>query len=145
MPRFAGRAEEREEAKRERLAPAIREALARREPARPAPAGYVVKPDGEPAPARGPRPPDEAGAAATLRGLAARAGRVGLAALVRGRSDAQLHRMFDRGPVLPLVFGRMEKAFIPEKARGFEGEVLYELRTSGGVRRWTVRIADEAA
>ncbi len=144
MPRFAGRAEEREERKRERLAPAVENALARRPPPRSA-TGYVVQPDGEPAPARPAGPLDGEGAAATLRGLAARTGRGALAALVRGRSDGQLHRMFDRGPVLPMVFGRMEKAFVPEKAHGFEGEILYELRTRDGLRSWTVRIADGRA
>ena len=144
MPRFAGRAEAREEQKRERLAPAVREALARRSPPRPAPGDYVVRPDGEPAPAPGPRPLDAPGAP-PRRGRGARAAQAAMAALVRGRSDAQLHRLFDRGPALPLVFGRMEKAFVPAKARGFEGEILYELRTRAGTRSWTVRIGGGTA
>ena len=60
--------------------------------------------------------------------------------------------MFDRGPVLPLVFGRMEKAFVPEKAHGFEGEILYELRNprraselDGADRRSAVRWSGAAA
>ena len=129
MPRFAGRAEAREAEKAERLAPAIRAALERREPARSAPAGYVVRPDGEPAPAKAP------GSGASGRGRAA------LGTFVGRLSDAQLHLLFDRGPVLPMVFRNMEKRFVPAKARGFEGEVLYELRTRGGLRSWTVRIA----
>jgi alkanesulfonate monooxygenase SsuD/methylene tetrahydromethanopterin reductase-like flavin-dependent oxidoreductase (luciferase family) len=139
MPRFQGRAEEREAAKRARLRPAMDAALARRPPPRAAPPGYVVRPDGEPAPAPGPR------ASKPLRARAARAGRAALAALVRGRSDAQLHRLFDRGPVLPLVFRRMERAFVPENAHGFEGELLYELRTRDGTRSWTMRVAGGAA
>jgi DNA-binding GntR family transcriptional regulator len=41
MPEFAERADEREKAKLERLAPAMDAALARREPVRPAP-DYIV-------------------------------------------------------------------------------------------------------
>ncbi len=149
MPRFAGHAEEREERKRERLGAAADRALARRSPPRPAPTGYVVRPDGEPAPARPPLAPAPQSprerAAAAVRGLAARTAQAGLAALVRGRSDQRLHILFDRGPVLPLIFRGMGRAFVPEKARGFEGEILYELRASRGLRRWTVRIADGRA
>jgi hypothetical protein len=39
----------------------------------------------------------------------------------------------------------MERAFVPEKARGFEGEIAYELRGRDGSRSWTVRIADGRA
>lgn len=146
MPRFAGHAEEREERKRERLAAAADRALARRSPPRPAPAGYVVRPDGEPTPARpvGAKPARE-GAVATVRGVAARAGHAGLAALVRGRSDRHLHLLFDRGPVLPLIFRGMERTFVPEKTGGFEGEILYELRARDGLQSWTVRIAERTA
>jgi len=42
LPEFAERAEEQEKAKLERLAPAMDAALARREPPRPAPAGYTI-------------------------------------------------------------------------------------------------------
>src|SRR5215211_2580857 len=52
MPRFAERAEERERQKQERLAEAIQRALARRVPARTADEAYLVRADGEPAPAR---------------------------------------------------------------------------------------------
>ena len=63
MPRFAERAPERERAKEERLAGAVERALARRARPRVADPDYVVRPDGEPAPAhaegaargRGPR------------------------------------------------------------------------------------------
>jgi alkanesulfonate monooxygenase SsuD/methylene tetrahydromethanopterin reductase-like flavin-dependent oxidoreductase (luciferase family) len=149
MPRFAERAEEHERAKAERLAAATERALTRRAPARHAEPGYVVKPDGEPAPARaiaassgrdGARPP-----VASARELVARAGESGLAALVRNRSDAQLHRLFDRGPGLRVIFKGMERAFLPERANGFEGEVAYELGARDGSRAWTVRIAESGA
>jgi len=63
-----------------------------------------------------------------------------LAAVVRNRTDRQLHRLFDRGPGLAVIFKGMERAFLPERARGFEGEVTYQLRGRDGQRAWTVRI-----
>jgi alkanesulfonate monooxygenase SsuD/methylene tetrahydromethanopterin reductase-like flavin-dependent oxidoreductase (luciferase family) len=149
MPRFAEHAEEREREKSERLAGAVERALARRAPPRTADEGYLVKPDGEPAPARstGTRSaaPDGAGGRAAVRELVARAGEAGLAAVVRGRTDSQLHRLFDRGPGLPVIFKGMERAFVPEKSGGFEGEILYDLSGRDGSRNWTVRISDGRA
>jgi alkanesulfonate monooxygenase SsuD/methylene tetrahydromethanopterin reductase-like flavin-dependent oxidoreductase (luciferase family) len=150
MPRFAERAPERERSKRERLAGAVERALARRAPARVAD-DYVVKPDGEPAPARAPgavRVAGQDGAGdrrPSPRELAARAAETAFAALIRGRSDEQLHRFFDRGPGLAVIFKGMESAFVPERAQGFEGEITYELLGRDGARNWTVRIADGRA
>jgi alkanesulfonate monooxygenase SsuD/methylene tetrahydromethanopterin reductase-like flavin-dependent oxidoreductase (luciferase family) len=149
MPRFSEGAGEREHSKRERLESAIERALARRAPARAADERYLVKPDGEPAPARitagRAAAADGARARAAARELVTRAGEAGLAALVRGRTDRQLHRLFDRGPGLGVIFKGMERAFVAEKAGGFEGEILYELRGLDGSRRWTVRISDGRA
>jgi len=150
MPSFAERAEEREREKRERLESAVEQALARRAPARASDEAYLVKPDGEPAPAKpaGAGPASRAngvGAREAARELVARAGEAGLAALVRGRTDSQLHRLFDRGPGLAVIFKGMERAFAPEKSGGFEGEILYELRGRDGSRPWTVRISDGRA
>jgi putative sterol carrier protein len=39
----------------------------------------------------------------------------------------------------------MESAFVPEKAGGFRGEILYELRSTDGIRRWTLSIDGERA
>ncbi len=145
LPRFAERALEREGEKRERLADAAERALSRRAPPRASDPSYVVKPDGEPAPAHAIAAAlagdGHRAGVASARELVARAGESGLAALVRNRSDAQLHRLFDRGPGLPIIFKGMERAFLPEKAKGFEGEVEYELRGRDGARTWTVRIA----
>jgi alkanesulfonate monooxygenase SsuD/methylene tetrahydromethanopterin reductase-like flavin-dependent oxidoreductase (luciferase family) len=150
MPRFAERAAEREAGKRERLAEAVERALARREPAREADRSYLVLPGGEPSPA----PPPRRGRRAADRSvdgrpsaakLANRAGEAALAGLVRGRTDEQLHRLFDKGPGLPVMFRGMERAFMPERARGYEGEVQYELRRREGVRRFAVKIADGRA
>ncbi len=148
MPRFAERAEEVERAKCERLAEATERALGRRSPAREAEPGYVVKPDGEPAPARAisaSTDGDGAGPRPGARELLARAAESGLAALVRNRTDAQLHRLFDRGPGLAVIFKGMERAFVPERATGFTGEIAYELKARDGPRNWTVRIADDGA
>jgi alkanesulfonate monooxygenase SsuD/methylene tetrahydromethanopterin reductase-like flavin-dependent oxidoreductase (luciferase family) len=149
LPRFAERAEEREAAKGERLAEAVERALARRESARESDPSYLVKPDGEPAAAPAPRfgraAPGRVDGRPSVAELANRAGEAALAALVRGRTDQQLHRLFDRGPGLPVMFKGMERAFEPERARGYEGEVQYELRGREGTRRFVVRIADGRA
>jgi alkanesulfonate monooxygenase SsuD/methylene tetrahydromethanopterin reductase-like flavin-dependent oxidoreductase (luciferase family) len=148
LPRFAGRAEEREATKRERLAAAIEAALARRAPAREADPGYVVKPNGEPAPADAIAAGRDGAGWATLptaRGLAERAGQAALAALVRGRSEEQLERLFGRGPALTVLFKGMERSFRPDRSGGFTGEIQYELGTADGTRRWVVEIADGRA
>jgi hypothetical protein len=147
LPRFAERASAREEEKRERLAEALDRALARRAPARESGLGYVVRADGEPAPARSPviSVDGERRAALSARDLLNRAGEAALAALVRGRSDAQLRRLFYRGPGLDAIFKGMEAAFVPERAAGFEGDVQYELRARDGIRRWVISIRDGTA
>jgi alkanesulfonate monooxygenase SsuD/methylene tetrahydromethanopterin reductase-like flavin-dependent oxidoreductase (luciferase family) len=148
LPRFADRSEEREAGKRERFASAVEAALARRDPARRADAGYVVKPNGEPAPAHAiAAGRDGAGRAAlpSGRGLAERAGQAALAALVRGRSEAQLERLFGRGPALSVLFKGMERAFRADRSGGFTGEIQYELATADGSRRWVVEIANGRA
>jgi alkanesulfonate monooxygenase SsuD/methylene tetrahydromethanopterin reductase-like flavin-dependent oxidoreductase (luciferase family) len=144
-PRFAERAPERERAKSERLADAVERALERRASPRAADPDYVVSPDREPAPAHaaGSGPgrngiPERPSA----RELAAKAAELAFAGLVRGRSDEQLHRLFDRGPGLAVIFKGMERAFVPERARGFEGEITYELNGRDGGRVWTISIAD---
>jgi hypothetical protein len=149
LPRFAEHAEEREAAKRERLAEAVEGALARREPPRGSDPSYLVKPDGEPAAAPAPHfgraGAERADGRPSVAELANRAGEAAFAALVRGRTDQQLHRLFDRGPGLPVMFKGMERAFEPERARGYEGEVQYELQGREGMRRFVVKIADGRA
>ncbi len=149
LPRFAERAPEREREKNERLAGAVERALQRRAPPRTGDPDYVVKPDGEPTPAEadahGARRDGASERRLSAGELAARAGETAFARLVRGRSDEQLHRLFDRGPGLAVIFKGMERAFVPERARGFEGEIRYELRGRDGERSWTVRIGDGRA
>jgi alkanesulfonate monooxygenase SsuD/methylene tetrahydromethanopterin reductase-like flavin-dependent oxidoreductase (luciferase family) len=150
LPRFAERAEVRDAEKSERLAPAVDRALARRSPAHRADPAYVVEPSGEPNPARSPGIVAGGGdgrvdGRAALGRLAERAGEAALTAVVRGRSDEQLHRLFDRGPGLPVMFKGMERAFRPEEARGYQGVVQYDLRLREGVRSFAVTIADGRA
>jgi alkanesulfonate monooxygenase SsuD/methylene tetrahydromethanopterin reductase-like flavin-dependent oxidoreductase (luciferase family)/putative sterol carrier protein len=151
MPPFVARAEEREAAKRERLAEACERALARRAPAREADPGYVVQPDGEPAPALWRAPsanggtPAGAGDGRSARELLERVGEAALGRLMRGRSDEQLHRLFDRGPGLPAIFRGMESALVAERAEGVAAEIQYELRGRDGLRHWVVAIKDGRA
>jgi alkanesulfonate monooxygenase SsuD/methylene tetrahydromethanopterin reductase-like flavin-dependent oxidoreductase (luciferase family)/putative sterol carrier protein len=145
MPRFAEGRDEREAAKRERLAEACERAVARRDPPRSAPE-YEVQPLSEPRPAnviaaarshRNGRP--------SLGGLMQQAGEAAFAALVRGRSDAQIERTIGSKAGLRLMFKTMERSYLPEKAGGFEGDVLYELETSRGTKSWTVHVDSERA
>ena len=147
MPRFAGRADEREAAKRERLAGACERALARRLPPRSLDPAYVVRPEGEPWtwPTRRSDPSTNGRPARRGRKLAERAGEAALARIVRGRSDAQLHRLFDRGPGLAAIFRGMQAALVPERAEGIEAEVQYELGARSGPRSWVVSIRDRRA
>jgi putative sterol carrier protein len=74
------------------------------------------------------------------------AGESALGAFVRGRTDAQLSRTLGSGPGLRMMFKGMERAFIPEKANGFAGEVQYELSgTRNGQGEWVVRIEGDRA
>ena len=55
-------------------------------------------------------------------------------AFVRGRSDAQLERTVGSNAGLRMIFKGMERAFVPEKANGFSGEVQYELTSQQRAR-----------
>jgi len=147
MPQFADRAEARDAEKKARLASAVEQALARRPRLARAPrTDYVVTPRGEPgpigalhvfAPANGP-----AGHVAQ-EGATQRAAKAMFAWIVRGRSDRLLERMM---PVLvPMIFRAMERAFRPDRAFGFSGDIAYTLQTNGTAKNWVVRITDGRA
>jgi alkanesulfonate monooxygenase SsuD/methylene tetrahydromethanopterin reductase-like flavin-dependent oxidoreductase (luciferase family) len=166
MPEFVQGREERERAKAEALAPEIQGALARRDPPREAPAGYVIDEQADLARA-------ERGQHAGLRqrarelsselGAAAQRGvQSGIARLVRGASDDQLERRFGSDLAQRAIFTGMARQFDPKFAYGFEGDIAYELAhhttpspaqpaepAASGVgkppSRWTVRIRDGAA
>ena len=90
---------------------------------------------GEPVPEEGGPP-----ARATVAERAGRLGESAFAALVRRCSDHQLDRLFGSGPAQRAIFKRMEGFFEPAKARGFTGEIQYELLGSDGMKKWTIRI-----
>ena len=141
LPRFSGRAEEREAAKRERLAEARERALARREPPRAAP-DYVITPQGEAAAAEpvGSRNGRSSSGDRSLRGQIAKLGEAAFSSFVRGRSDEQLDRLVGTDAALRVIFKGMEQAFLPDRAQGFEGTVQYDLMSTKGTRHWAVRI-----
>lgn len=131
MPRFTENEEAREKAKLERLAEACEKALQRRAPARELPPGYVITSTGEPA------------APVAANGKPHANGHTNLfARIVRSRDDQQLDRLMSFRPAQRLIFKGMEKAFHPERAKGFTAEVQYELQGRGEVVRWLVRVAD---
>jgi alkanesulfonate monooxygenase SsuD/methylene tetrahydromethanopterin reductase-like flavin-dependent oxidoreductase (luciferase family)/putative sterol carrier protein len=139
LPRFAGEAEAREAAKRERLAGAVEAALSRREPARVLGEEYVISPQDEP------RPAYAEAADGSLGDRARAAVESAFTSFVHGRSDEQLDRFVGTGPGLRLIFKGMENAFVPHAARGFKGEIFYDLRASRGPQPWTVSIDGERA
>jgi alkanesulfonate monooxygenase SsuD/methylene tetrahydromethanopterin reductase-like flavin-dependent oxidoreductase (luciferase family) len=151
LPRFAEQADAHEAAKRERLAEACGRALARRDPPRTLSEDYVITPQSEPRPAdvmraarkppRGPSGPNGGGLTDQLNKL----GESAFASLVRGRSDDQLERALGNDVALRVIFGGMERSFVPERSDGFEGTIQYELESSRGTRTWHVRIAEGRA
>jgi alkanesulfonate monooxygenase SsuD/methylene tetrahydromethanopterin reductase-like flavin-dependent oxidoreductase (luciferase family)/putative sterol carrier protein len=153
LPKFAEGRDERETKKRERLAEACERALARRSPARTADPGYVITPRGEPRSAQviaaarrsernGPLDGKPRGLRELVSSRLQAAGESAFAAFVSRRTDDQLERIFGSGPGMRLIFKGMERAFVPEKANNFSGEVQYELTGRNGGRSWVVRIAD---
>jgi alkanesulfonate monooxygenase SsuD/methylene tetrahydromethanopterin reductase-like flavin-dependent oxidoreductase (luciferase family)/putative sterol carrier protein len=144
LPRFAGEAEEREQRKRERLAGALEAAVARREPARTLGEDYVIAPMEEPRPPYAGTPHDGDGDG-SFGDKARAAVESAFATFVHGRSDEQLDKLVGTGPGLRLIFKGMENAFVPEAARGFEGEIFYDLRSSRGPQPWTVSIQGQRA
>jgi alkanesulfonate monooxygenase SsuD/methylene tetrahydromethanopterin reductase-like flavin-dependent oxidoreductase (luciferase family)/putative sterol carrier protein len=132
MPRFAENEEAREKAKRERLAEACEKALKRRSPPRTLPPGYVITSTGEPS-----KPPVPQGEFAKTNGHNSLFARI-----VRSRDDRQLDRLMSFRPAQRMIFKGMEKAFHPERAKGFTAEIQYELKGRSDVSRWLLRIAD---
>ena len=68
-----------------------------------------------------------------------------LAALVRSASDEQLERRFGSGIVQRGLFGGMARAFEPDAAGGFHGDLVYELArpvTGQQPVRWTISVTD---
>ena len=153
LPRFAEGREERErEPRPQRLAPALEAAMARRDPAREAPAGYVIDEEAEMARASRSEAAGLRERAGDLAREARRAveaqGQELFARFVRGASDEQLEKRFGNGLAQRALFTGMARQFDPRFAFGFEGDILYELAHHGDGRppeRWTVRVKEDHA
>jgi alkanesulfonate monooxygenase SsuD/methylene tetrahydromethanopterin reductase-like flavin-dependent oxidoreductase (luciferase family) len=129
LPRFVDGRQEREQAKAERLAPAIAAALGRREPARVLPPGYRIDEEAELAKGGSDR-----------RASARRYGMHAVSQLIRGRTDSQLEKWFGRA-AQRAFFAAMARAFDPTKAQGFEGDIEFRLsQATGPTNTWTIRI-----
>ena len=141
MPQFAERAAAREADKRSRLACAMEQALARRPKIdRTVPANYTITAQGESGPTGNlrlfPSSDGHAGSGVAKRPF----GAAFFVWLVRGRSDEQLERMM---PLLaPMIFKGMKRSFRADRARGFSGEIEYNLSGNGNVQQWVVEIAN---
>jgi putative sterol carrier protein len=149
LPEFAERADEADARRAEHFAPAIEAALGRRGEPRIADPVYAIGPLAS-------GPPAESGLArvtangrprlTALQELVAERGEKAFQVFVRRSDDRRLERTVGSDRGLKLLFGAMAQAYQPDKADGFTGELLYELRrANGAVVRWTVVIGPESA
>jgi hypothetical protein len=155
MPEFASGREAADEAKAERLGPAVEAALARREPPRDPPLGYWIDEMAEVERAKRARRPGvrerAEGLASEARSAVQRQVLEGVARLVRGASDEQLERRFGNQLAQRAIFAGMARQFDPKFAQGFEGDILYELEhhvDGHGAREpelWTIRVEGDRA
>ncbi len=155
MPEFAEGRDEREAAKAERLAPAVKAALARREPPSLLGTAYVIDEQGELAATRRGRgqvlPARDEMVTAVLDS-AQRVGRRGatqlLGRLVDGASDEQVEKRFSSPLALRALFAGMARSYVSDAVPEFEGRLLYELsRPATGQQpvRWTIRVHNDRA
>ena len=149
MPEFAERADAADAAKRERTAAACERALARREPPRVADPDYTVGPMDTGPSGNGAAPSGAGGSGgsgegpSTLKRLGVelqKRGEKAFASWVRRSDDRTLERTIGSDAGLRVIFTGMARRFRPDKAGGFEGEILYELKTNGTRKPWTVDI-----
>ena len=154
-PAFALRADELEREKDERLKPAVEAALARRAPAREVDPAYLIAPsESGPPPARvgagaqdaesnghGPR-----GVRAVIAQRLTERGEEAFGAFVKRSGDRRLERIVGSEPGLRMIFTGMAQRFRPDRAQGFSGDVLYELRGADGkTKRWTIEVRGDRA
>jgi hypothetical protein len=152
IPQFGEGREEREAEKAERLAPAIEAALARRTPPRRVPPGYRIDEPAEVERARRRSVPPPAkllkGARAEIERDVRRRGERVLARLVDGKPDDQVERLIGSSLAQRALFTAMAQSYRPKMAFGFEGEIQYELTSSGNgdtPDRWTIVVDDSKA
>jgi alkanesulfonate monooxygenase SsuD/methylene tetrahydromethanopterin reductase-like flavin-dependent oxidoreductase (luciferase family) len=151
MPRFLEGRDQREAEKAARLGQAVGAALARREPAQPLRAPYVLDEPAELARARrrrfrAPTPRQLAGQAVDQVRRAARERGVSvLARMIDGASDAEVERRFGSAFAQRAIFTGMARSFEPDAAAGFQGHLVYELArpaTGAPPTRWTIEVSD---
>ncbi len=151
MPRFVDGREQREADKTRRLEDAIGRALARRGSA-PSPASsYVIDEHAELARARRGRRRQASGgelrdlAVGQARRIVRERGTALLARVVDGAQDVDLERRFGSAIAQRTMFAGMARAFEPEAAGGFQGQLVYELTrpaTAQEPTRWTIEVLD---
>src|SRR3954466_5668224 len=142
LPEFAGEADAVDRARDAELADTIDAALRRREPPRTAAAGYTIGPvaSGPPAAPGGHRPMPRPRVPA-LRRAAEHRGEQAFRAFVRRATDDRLEATAGSDRGLKVVFAAMARAYEPDKAHGFAGELQYDLARGDGRRvPWTVRV-----
>jgi putative sterol carrier protein len=67
-------------------------------------------------------------------------------AFVHRSNDERLARTAGSPAGLRVIFGGMERQFVPARAAGFTGDIQYNLRAADdSLRSWTVTIADGRA
>jgi alkanesulfonate monooxygenase SsuD/methylene tetrahydromethanopterin reductase-like flavin-dependent oxidoreductase (luciferase family)/putative sterol carrier protein len=146
LPEFAERADAADAARRERSGPAVKRALARRDPPREADPEYTIAPlDTGPSASNGagPEAASTMSSPSALKQIAAdlqKRGEKAFGRWVRGADDKTLARTIGSDAGLRMIFTGMARRFRADKAGGFEGEILYELRTNGTKKAWTVDI-----
>jgi alkanesulfonate monooxygenase SsuD/methylene tetrahydromethanopterin reductase-like flavin-dependent oxidoreductase (luciferase family) len=137
VPHFADKADDVERAKAERLSSAIERALARREASREPAADYVVRPDGEPSPARtwqlsspvgDPDDPAEQ-----------------FLSQLRGKSDDELLGLVQNAQVLEVILHGMASRFDPQYARGFTGDIQYNFQAGNETKSYFVTVEKDSA
>src|SRR4051794_12087465 len=81
-----------------------------------------------------------------LRRVARTRGRQTFEAFVRRAGDARLEHIAGSDAALKLIFAAMARAYEPDKAHGFAGELEFDLRRADGrVAQWTVDIGPRRA
>jgi alkanesulfonate monooxygenase SsuD/methylene tetrahydromethanopterin reductase-like flavin-dependent oxidoreductase (luciferase family) len=160
MPEFAARRTEREAAKRARIGDAAERALARRPAAPSLNLDFRFRADddtpvttagsgsgaGDGAAGAPPRRRRVRPRGAALRRALEERGERALTAFVRRSDDRRLERTIGSGAGLRVVFAAMERQFVPERAAGFAGDIVYVLRAGDGRKRtWTVTLGPEKA
>jgi putative sterol carrier protein len=87
-----------------------------------------------------------AGFSDALRRSARHRGRQTFQAFVRRASDARLERTAGSGAGLRLLFAAMARAYEPDEAHGFAGEIQFDLTCAEGrIVHWTVRVDGDHA